>query len=65
MTDLLGTIEIDEEGWREGLQIGLGPIASADEKVHGEQPLLSTNIQKGEGLPKIIDLIVERGGLPA
>ena len=53
-------------------KIDLAPLVGADlgvmdrdaRRMRGERPFYFTNLKAGEGLARIVDLIVEQGGLP-
>ena len=53
-------------------KIDLAPLVGADlgvmdrdaKKMRGDRPFVFTNLKKGEGLSKIVDFIIETGGLP-
>ncbi len=43
----------------------LGKMDIDSRRMRGERPFLMTNLKKGEGLDRIIDFIVKKGGLAA
>jgi len=53
-------------------KIDLAPLVGADlgvmdrdaKKMRGDRPFVFTNLKKGDGLPTIVDFIIETGGLP-